>query len=616
MIRKRGLWAAVIILAVAVTAVGLSRLGPRLARPAPQRDVEPLPPGNPLRNAYFGDLHLHTGYSFDAAASRTNTTPEDSYRFALGQTVNYRGQMVRRNTPLDFLAVTDHAEYLGVYPRSPPPIRFLPTIYWDQLLSFGRKTRRQRLLGRFTSSAFGGRTPPAREYLDEHRVRENWRREIDAAQAYYRPGKFTTFAAFEWSPFYAGAHLHRNVIFRGPSFPERTFSSLDSRKPEDLWAYAEANRRRGIDSILIPHSSNLSDGLMFANRDSWGVPITRAYAETRIRNERLVEITQNKGTSETRPELSPTDEFANFERYTSAQTPIAPGSLVRKAYGRGLEIQSRVGVNPFGFGLVGASDFHSGVSASEESNYPGALGANDSQQFPAWVLKSEVVTLSAGGLTGVWAERNTREALFDALKRKEVFATTGVRVRVRMFAGFSYAPGLVRRADWLKQAYALGVPMGGDLPSRLRGQRSPPRFLLQAVKDPDSGNLDRIQVVKVWYSGGAIHEHVFDAVWSGGRKPDSRTGALPPVGNTVDVRTATYTNSIGATVLEGEWSDPQFDPSAPAIYYARVLEIPTPRWSTYLAVRSRLPLTTLAPPTLQERAWTSPVFYTPAPRPG
>ncbi len=609
MSRLQVIIAASVVLASALAAFALS--GRHSGADQPPQEVSDPPPPNPLRNAYFGDLHLHTSYSFDAASARTNTTPEDSYRFALGQSVNYRGQMVRRHVPLDFLAVTDHAEYLGDYPRTAPPILPLPEIDWGKLFSFGRKTGRQRLLHSFASSGFRGAGPPAREYLDDKHIRENWRREIDAAQAFYRPGRFTTFVAFEWSPFYSGAHMHRNVIFRGPGFPDRPFSALDSRKPEDLWAYAEANRRRGVDSILIPHSSNLSDGLMFANRDSWGNPFTRAYAETRMRNERLVEITQNKGTSETRPELSPTDEFANFELYLPQETPLSGGSFVRRAYGRGLEIQSRIGTNPFGYGLVGASDFHSGVSASEESNYPGALGATDSQRFPAWVLRAPVVTLSAGGLTGVWAERNTRESLFDAMKRREVFATTGVRMRLRLFASFSYPAGITRKAGWVGHAYALGTPMGGDLTPPPSAARKPPRFLLQAVKDPDSGNLDRIQMIKVWYAQGASHEKVFDAVWSGARRPAPATGVLPPVGNTVDLRSATFSNRIGAAALTGEWTDPEFNPSEPAIYYARALEIPTPRWSTYLAVRSHLPLTALAPATLQERAWSSPVFYTP-----
>ncbi len=602
------LGAAAGIVIVAGLAFGLARHPGRLAGPAVATGS--LPPANPLRNAYFGDLHLHTSYSFDAASARTNTTPEDSYRFALGQSVNYRGQMVQRRVPLDFLAVTDHAESLGDYPISAPPIRPLPEIDWDKLLNFGRQTRRQKLLSIFVASGFSGITPPDKAFLDDRTIRENWRREVDAAQKYYRPGRFTTFVAFEWSPFYSGAHMHRNVIFRGPNFPQRPFSALDSRKPEDLWAYAEANRRRGADSILIPHSSNMSDGLMFADRDSWGHPFTRAYAEARMRNERLVEITQNKGTSETRPELSPTDEFANFELYTDPGAPLSPGSLVRKALGRGLVEQQRLGINPFALGVVGGSDFHSGVSASEEFNYPGALGDADSQRYPNWVLRARPVTLSAGGLTGVWAERNTREALFDAMKRKEVFATTGVRMRLRLFAGFSYPAGITRQADWVKSAYAQGAPMGGDLVAA-PGAKGSPRFLLQAVKDPDSGNLDRIQIVKVWYSGGTSHEKVFDAVWSGPRKPDPKTGVVPPVGDTVDLKTATYSNSIGAPILTGEWTDPTFDPGEPAIYYARAIEIPTPRWTTYLAVRSHLPLTRLAPPTLQERAWSSPVFYTP-----
>jgi hypothetical protein len=412
------------------------------------------------------------------------------------------------------------------------------------------------------------------------------------------------------------------VVFAGPKFPEQPFSYLDSERPEDLWDYLEQQRAQGIDALAIPHNSNLSNGLMFSAADSDGKPLSREYAELRMRNEPEIEITQAKGTSETTPELSPTDEFAAFELYRymlgGQKEGKLDGSYVRQAFARGLQIQETVGVNPFKYGFVGASDFHSGVSSTEENNYPGAHGRGDSATNPAAVLAAgplgvgaPPVLFSASGLTGVWAEQNTRESIFAALRRKETFATSGGRMSVRFFAGWQYPAGTADTGNWLATAYAQGVPMGSDLPQRPAGAASP-RFLVQAIKDPDAANLDRVQIVKVWFKNGQSGEQVFDVAWSGERKPDAATGKVPAVGTTVDLATATYQNTIGAAQLIGEWTDPQFDPAASALYYARVLEIPTPRWTTYLAVLNRLPLPDKAPATIQERAWTSPVFYDPA----
>jgi hypothetical protein len=416
-----------------------------------------------------------------------------------------------------------------------------------------------------------------------------------------------------------GAHLHRNVIFRGPEYPERPFSSLDSQRPEDLWSYVEALRGRGIDSVLIPHNPNMSQGLMFAMTDSDGDPITREYAARRLANERLVEIAQNKGTSETRPEFGAPDEFANFELLTlPAEARADPaGGYVRQALARGLEIEAAIGINPFRFGLIGSSDFHSGVSSTEEDNFPGALGRSDDMQRPAEVLNdvnpvagAPATIFSAGAITGVWAEANTRDSIFAALQRREAFATSGTKVRVRLFAGWGYADSLLAQRDWIRRAYADGLPMGADLPRAPRGGR-PLQLVVHATRDPNGANLDRIQIVKIWRERGVAREAVFDVVWSGDRAPDPVTGRLPSVGSSVDLATATYSNTIGAAQLGAVWTDEEFDPAAPAIYYARVLEIPTPRWSTYLAVRNGLPLPQGVPATLQERAWTSPVFYSP-----
>lgn len=575
-------------------------------------------PANPNRNAYFGDLHLHTSMSFDAAASGTRTMPEDSYRYARGEEVEYFGQRVRRNAPLDFLAVTDHSEYMGIVNDASDPDGPYAGTDWPARLAAARG-KALEVMRIFSPSAFRGNEGPIPEFVTDERIKSHWQMTIHAAQEFYEPGEFTTFVAYEWSPMPGGAHLHRNVIFKGPEFPDRPFSAIDSQRPEDLWTYAEANRAEGMDSLLIPHNSNLSEGLMFALRDSDGNPLTRAYAERRRSNERLVEITQNKGTSETRPEFAPTDEFADFELISWGATDESvdlAGGYVREGLKRGLVVQDETGANPFRLGFVGGSDFHSGVSSSEENNFPGGLGSTDAQTDPEQVLTENnpvmnvpVTVLSASGITGVWAERNTREDIFEALKRREVFATSGPRIQVRMFAGWRYEDGLTEGADWVGRAYAEGVPMGADL-MPTAGDAAP-RFLLSALKDPDSGNLDRIQVIKVWLEDGQAQETVFDAVWAGEREPDRDTGMLPPVGNSVDVETATYTNDIGAARLIGEWTDPEFEPGQAALYYARVLEIPTPRWSTYLAARNNLPPSDAVPPTLQERAWTSPIFYTP-----
>jgi Protein of unknown function (DUF3604) len=574
------------------------------------------PPPNPLRNAYFGDMHLHTSLSFDAAAAGTHTMPEDSYKYARGDAVAYLGRTVRRNVPLDFLAVTDHSEYLGIVNAASDPSGPFKDTKWPAELA--GETMRQ-IMGHFSLSGFLGSAKPIPEFTTEAVLESNWQIVVSAAEKYYEPGTFTTFVAYEWSSMPNGNHLHRCVIFEGPKFPARPFSSLDSPRPEDLWKFAEQNRKDGIDVILIPHNSNLSDGLMFAYKDSYGNDITRAYALERQANEPLAEVSQVKGTSETRPELSPTDEFSNFELVPlviNGKREQLEGGYIRDAYKRGLEIQSKVGVNPFKLGMVGDTDAHSGVSATEENNFPGALGENDSQKDlhrlftendP--IMNTPDTILTPGGLTGVWAEQNTRESIFSALKRREVFATSGGRMRVRFFASFDYRKGITGGADWVQKAYAGGVPMGADLPHAARSGK--PRFLVWALKDPDSANLDRIQIVKVWRKNGDSHEKIYDAVWSGARKRDSKTGKVPPVGNTVNVEKATYTNDIGAMELKGEWTDPDFDADVSAIYYARVLEIPTPRWPVYLAARSGEKLPDETPKIFQERAWTSPIFYDP-----
>jgi uncharacterized protein DUF3604 len=592
-----------------------------------------IPPAQ--RQAYFGELHLHTVMSLDAWTYGTKITPGQAYKFARGEAVMVAPIQAtkeegiaatalvpaKRAWPLDFTAVTDHSEFLGaLHQLDDPNSAFSHSSVGKQLEASGTVGFRRTL-----RSAGAGALQPLR---DAGAAANGWAVEMKAANDNYVPGKFTTFIGYEWSALAEGKGvMHRNVIFDSDHAPA-PFTALDSRKPEDLWKYLESVRARGIDVLAIPHNSNKSDGHDFDWNMSDGRPIDESYAQQRAFNEPLVEISQHKGTSETTPELSPADEFANFELIDSVN-PIQHGSYVREAYGRGLVIQSRVGVDPFKMGIVGASDFHNGLSTSDESAYAGTgpYGIDPKTLQPAPAVardalntngsrsrreeeggKHNPVQYRGGSLTGVWAEENTRESIFAALKRKETFGTSGTRIRVRMFGGWSFGERMPGSADWVAEAYAEGVPMGGDLPARPAAARAP-TFLLQAQKDPDGANLDRIQIVKIWLDHANYREKVFDVALSGNR-PD-RTGHAQPVGNTVDLTTGAYRNTIGAAALQAVWRDPEFDPNTPAVYYGRVLEIPTARWSTLLAIRNKLALPPTVPATLQERAWSSPIWFTP-----
>ncbi|MGB2626296.1 MAG: DUF3604 domain-containing protein [Candidatus Acidiferrum sp.] len=578
--------------------------------------VEARPPRNPLRNAYFGDLHLHSGYSMDAFAMGTRTTPDDAFRYAMGETVNYFGKPQKRMAALDFLALTDHAEYLGVGPETVNPNGvFAKTDWFTNMTSTDPAVAAaafKKVVGTFTTNK------PLPELSDPKLLRSTWNDYQATAERYNKPGRFTTFIAFEWTSAPEFQNLHRCVIFadKGPEIP---FSAFDSLDPEALWRYLEQQRQAGRDVIAVPHNGNASNGLMFNRRDLSGKPLTRDYAERRMTNEPLAEIIQGKGQSDTSPALSPTDEFANFEmwKYLIGTDTIAnssKGSYIRQAYGVGQELQETLGVNPFKYGIEAGTDFHSALSSTEASNYPGSHGLQDND--PKTVISATTsvggeppTSLGSGGLTGVWAEENTRESLFAAMKRKETFGTSGVRIKVRLFAGWSYPKDLIQKPDWVKVAYDGGVPMGSDLASPVAG--AAPTLIVHALKDPNSGNLDRIQIIKVSTKNGKSTEKVYDVVWSGDRKVDTKTGKLAAVGNTVDIKTATYTNSIGAPELLGEWTDPSFDPKSSVTYYARVLEIPTPRWSTYWAAKLNLPPNPGVSATVQQRAWTSPIWYTP-----
>jgi len=571
---------------------------------------------NPDRNAYFGDLHLHTSYSMDAFAFGTRTTPADSFRYATGEPVEYFGKQWKRIAPLDFLAVTDHAEYLGVIRETINPQGPFTKSEWYTVMTSSDPAVSGEAFKKLLGSTMVNKPIP--EFMSRELLRSVWESYAAQAQKFNKPGKFTAFVGFEWTSMPQAQNLHRCVIFRdkGPGIPYTAFESVD---PEDLWRYLEAQRNQGLSVIAVPHNGNVSNGLMFDTRDISGKSLTRDYAERRMANEPLAEIIQAKGQSDTSPALSPTDEFANFEIWKflldgSGTAKSATGSYLRQAYGVGQVLQAKLGANPFKYGVEAGTDFHSGITSTEPNNYAGSHGNQDSDPRTVVTATESVVgepptALSSGGLTGVWAEENTRESIFAAFKRKETFGTSGVRIKVRLFAGWNYPKDLTSKPNWLKTAYGQGVPMGGDLP--VHAGSAGPSFAVYAVKDPNSGNLDRIQIIKVETKNGKSQEKIFDVVWSGNRKKDPKKGALPPVGNTVDVKTATYANTIGATTLAGMWTDPSFDPKAHATYYARVLEIPTPRWSTYWSAKLALPPNPNVPATVQQRAWTSPIWYTP-----
>ncbi len=614
-------------LALRISAAALIAATPALAQdPAPAE-----------RRAFFGELHLHTGMSFDAWTFGSKVLPDQAYKFGRGDTVvvpaaqlsrqqGLEGKdiAVRRPWPLDFMAVTDHSEYLGaMHQLDDPTSAFSQTALGKQIVALGRRA--------FLQAAKLMNNP---EVKDAAVVAHGWDVEMKAAQDNYQPGKFTTLLAYEWTSGLGGRHLHRNVIFNADHAPP-PFTANDSQKPEDLWGYLESVRKRGIDALAIPHNSNLSDGLTYDLSDGDKHPIDEAYALRRAMNEPLAEIVQNKGSSDTRPELSPNDEFANFEImeriYAGESKSATHGAYIREAYGRGLEVQAKVGANPFKMGLVGASDFHNGLSTSDESGFAGGPNGIDpkailpSQAEARRVLQRDAGAIgtrpngqsendplqsSSAGLTGVWADRNDRASIFAALKRKETWATSGVRIRLRMFGGWDYDPKLMASPGWVATAYAKGVPMGADLTARPAAAKAP-KLALWALKDPDGANLDRIQVIKVWLDGGAYKEKVFDAALSGGRKADPKTGRAPPVGNSVDLKTGKVGTNIGAAELKTVWTDPEFNPKQAAVYYARVLQVPTPRWTTLLAIAEHLPLNDQVPATIQERGWSSPLWYTP-----
>ena len=585
------------------------------------------------KQVFFGDTHVHSSFSFDSyALGNQSAGPDTAYRYAKGLPVVHPGHKsrVRIGTPLDFLVVADHAEMMGTpYMLSQRASEYLESKEGRQLVDkFFTPEGREEIFGEFFRL---NRTTVAEKPgmgLDNRRVAVSiWKESYMIAERHNEPGKFTTFIGWEWSPTPDGNSLHR-VIFmpNGPDLAKRfiPFSGYDSKRPEDLWNWLDkVSSETGAEFVAIPHNSNLSGGLAFAPVDSAGRPVDAEYARKRMKWEKVVEVSQAKGDSETHPVLSPNDDFADFERFGSGLikvTPdgeivpqtVKPGSYVRPTLLKGLQIETRVGINPFKFGMIGSTDQHTGVPSPEEDNFHGKFPRDatpESGLEPYGIWKNKGWDFSASGLAAVWAEANTREALFAAFKRREVYATTGTRIRVRFFGGWDFSEHEIASEKPGVIGYKRGVPMGGDLTDAPPGKA--PAFLLQAMKDPVGANLDRIQIIKSSLDdGGNMYKMIYDVAWSDGRKVGS-DGKLPPVGNTVDRKTATYSNTIGDSQLSVMWTDPEFDSKQRAFYYARVLEIPTPRHSLYDAVALNMEHPDEYPATIQERAYTSPIWYTP-----
>jgi len=586
--------------------------------PAPAQTSGSMSAANPLRNAYFGETHMHTSFSLDAYLGGTRLGPEDAYRYAKGESVSLLGQSLTRKRPLDFAAVTDHAEYLGemfstMYEGAPGHDQDLLI----ELRGLTDPDERREWFLKYVVSSNRGDTPAHPPFFaGPDTIKSAWQIEVDAAERHNQPGVFTAFIAFEWSAAPQGANLHRNVIYRDAHVPEMPVSYIDIHREDGLWEWMAEQEALGMKALAIPHNSNASKGMMFPTVNALGEAMDLEYAQTRQHFEPLIEMMQVKGNSEVHRKFWAADEFADFENADSIQKSSGRTfhkyDFVREGLKMGVAFEQKLGVNPFKYGFIGGTDNHNGLpSAVAEDSFIGAHGSEDgpverrrSAGVAGWIDGKD---LSIGSLAGVWATENTRAAIWDAMKNRETFATSGPRIRVRMFGGVELPVDPSDPLKLVRQGYELGVPMGSDLGSI----GAAPTFTVHATRDPDGANLDRIQIIKGWVDAdGATHETIADVTWSGDRQPGP-DGKVPAVGNTVDLETALFTNDIGAGTLIGSWTDPNFDPEQHAFYYARVIEIPTPRWSTYDAVRAGLPLLDDVPSTIQERAWTSPIWYRP-----
>jgi hypothetical protein len=584
---------------------------------------------NSQKDVYFGDLHIHTSWSLDAFAFQVRVGPEDAYRYVRGGAIDHvSGTKIQmQGPPLDFIALTEHANYMGIPSAAQDPespIRQLPLI--QGLLSDDAAIKgaaMERLFAGISSDTFIPELSP------ETVVDSTWRQLVDLADRHNTPGEFTAFVGYEYTSMPQGQNLHRNVIFRGSEVPVRPFSSFDSQNPEDLWAWMDAARGEGSDVLAIPHNANGSNGLMYQTVDRSGRPIDAEYAEIRLRNEPVSEVIQIKGQSETHPMLSPEDDWARFQILESilgrpSDKGQLEGSYARLALMNGLEMEEAGGFNPYRFGMIGASDGHNASSPVEENNFTGKIGVVDGTPearilpAPATDLdigdRSSGSPFSAAGLAGVWAEANTREDLFDALRAREVFATSGPRIRVRLFGGWDFS-GADLATGIAESGYARGVPMGGELSlpevgaPKADALPTAPTFLIEASRDPREAPLERIQIIKSWIHDGKAQERVYDVACADGRSPDAKEHRCDLEVEGPNLKDCTYDASRGSSELSAAWSDPDFVAGQRGFYYARVLQIPTCRWSSFDAIRLGVQRPKGAPAFLQERAVTSPIWY-------
>jgi hypothetical protein len=584
---------------------------------------------------FWGVAHVHTGFSFDSGMFGVTLSPEDLFKVSMGgEIVTDNGARYKQDRPLDWISITDHAEYMGIsdelHKGSHDLLANPQGKRWYEMYKTSPQEGVKAAIEAVVSMQTG---KPV--FNSDKLIKTAWSHATAAAEKYNKPGVFTTLHGFEWTSAPGGNNLHRTVIFRDGAKQVNQvvpFSTFDSQDPEGLWSYMDAYAKKtGGQVLAIPHNGNLSNGQMYSAETFQGKPMDRAYAEARAKHEPLFEATQIKGDSETNPILSPNDEFSNFERWdfdfskmkNVSDKKALEGNYVRSALKRGLELNNKLGANPYKSGLIGGNDAHIGVVTTREENFFGEF-ANGLPSANRWKTpltmkennpkKGPLVSVwneSAAGLGGVWARENTREGIWDALKRKEVYATTGDRPVVRVFAGWNFVQSDLNRSDFVDNGYKNGVPMGGDLIKAPAGKQ--PAFMVYAMRDPNGPNLDRIQVIKGWIGkDGKTQERIFDVAVSGNRKigPDGR--CKTSVGSTVDVANATYTNTIGAAKLTAYWKDPSFNANENAFYYIRVIQIPSPRWTAYDCKRYGIKMSKDVPMTVTDRAYTSPIWYTPA----
>ena len=587
-------------------------------------------------DVYWGDTHLHTDMSMDAGAFGNRLDLDDAYRFARGEEINSTSAgPVRLSRPLDFLVVADHSDNMGFFPDllggAPHILSNETGKDWYNRIQAGEGVGvALELIGLFSQGQFDPGliyTPDSAPYKDA------WARTVEAAERFNEPGRFTAFIGYEWTSLVKGGNMHRVVIYRdgadkgGQMVPFTTIEPQGSTNPMDLWQWlTNYEEKTGGDVLAIAHNGNLANGIMFPLKAQYdGRRLDARYVEQRSKWEPLYEATQIKGDGETHPFLSPDDEFADYETWDIGNLDVSEaktddmlaGEYAREALKRGLLIEDRIGTNPYKFGMIGSTDSHTSLATAQEDNFfgkhSGAEPSPERMEHP--FMSTEAGSIMgwqqvASGLAAVWATDNTRGAIFDAMERKETYATTGSRMMVRFFGGWNFTLADMNSRQPAFTGYSKGVPMGGDLPTPGDGAKSSPSFMVYALRDPVGANLDRIQIVKSWQDGKKTMEKVYDVAWAGDREPGP-DGKLPPVGNTVNASTASWSNTIGAPELGTVWTDPDFNPEQRAVYYARVLEIPTPRWSTHDAVRFGIDLPEGAPVSTQERAYTSPIWYTP-----